>query len=78
MNKQAFKEPKLTKRQRKALKMYAPGSMVSRVLKTGKSIMVGDTEYCGRPPTYGKVPNSLVELMFKLDKGIPFVRVRNG
>ena len=76
MRGQAFKAPKLTKRQRKALR--GDNQMVKNCLKNGKEIVVAGATYIGAVPEFfNKNMNnpSLPAEFIKTSKGVPFVRV---
>ena len=55
-------------------------TQVQRSMKQGDTHHIGKQLYRGRYPVYTEVPmspGSLVMVMKKVAKGIPFVRIRN-
>ncbi len=65
----AFAQPKLTKRQRKALR--GTNSAVSHPLKNGSDIVVAGTRYRGCPPAFQLGESS--GQYHKVGRGVPFV-----
>ncbi|MGI9555931.1 MAG: hypothetical protein ACR2M9_03640 [Cyanophyceae cyanobacterium] len=87
MRGQAFKAPKVTKRQRKALRHHERAAsksnrfnetMVESCIKNGKRIMLAGATYIGAVPEFfnKNMNNPTLPAEFvKTSKGIPFVRV---